>query len=209
MPKGQTAKAKKPAAKAGGKSKANPAKKPVPPEQLETLNVRTNAGHKYKPGNRFWEMRSSFGRKPIFASAEQLWNAATEYFDWVEQNPLYESKPFAYQGKVVQESVAKMRIMTIQGLCLFLDISDETWSNLRKRPAFFGITEQIEKVIREQGIAGASADLLNPMIVARVLGLKESIEARVTEQTDLSSLDDAELTAVKAILAKAGSRLSA
>ncbi len=167
---------KKAAPKAKAKKKA-PAKA-AEPQQLESINVRVNTGHRYQPGNRFWEMRSSHGRKPIFASPEQMWNAATEYFHWVEENPLFEMRPFAYQGQVVQEPVAKMRIMTIQGLCLFLDISDDTWALYKKRPDFIGICEEIEKVIRLQGITGASADLLNPMIVARVHGLKESIEAK-------------------------------
>ncbi len=39
-------------------------------------------------GNRFWEQRSSHGRKPIFEDPEQLWEAACEYFEWVTDNPL-------------------------------------------------------------------------------------------------------------------------
>lgn len=201
MPKGR-------AEKSSRKKSANrrPPKAAASPAPLEEINVRTNPGHRYKPGNRFWELRSSHGRKPIFASATQLWNAATEYFDWVEQNPLYEMKPFAYQGQVVQEPVAKMRIMTIGALCLFLGISERSWYEYKARPDFLQICEDIEAVIRQQGIAGASADLLNPMIVARVHGLKESIEAKVIEQTDLSALDDAELASVRAVLAKAAAR---
>ena len=59
-------------------------------------------------GNRFWEARSSHGSKPVFEKPEQLWQACCEYFAWVENNPLYESKAFAFQGMVTQEAIPKM-----------------------------------------------------------------------------------------------------
>lgn len=127
-------------------------------------------------GNRFWEQRSSHGRKPIFERPEQLWEAACEYFAWVEENPLSEEKLFAYQGVVTKATATKMRAMTIQGLCLFLDVSDETWADYCKREDFIGITRQIQKVIFEQKFAGAAADLLNANIIARELGLADKKE---------------------------------
>ena len=76
-------------------------------------------------GNQFWKARSSHGRKPIFASPDDLLKAATEYFEWVEANPLYEAKAFHHQGTVTLAELPKMRAMTIGSLCLFLDISHE------------------------------------------------------------------------------------
>lgn len=127
-------------------------------------------------GNQFWKARSSHGRKPIFASPDDLWDACEEYFQWVEDNPLYESKAFAYQGVVTQEAVPKMRAMTIDGLCLFLDISDECWRKYREREDFIGVVTRAEKVIYSQKFSGAAADLLNANIIARDLGLKEKHE---------------------------------
>lgn len=127
-------------------------------------------------GNRFWELRSSHGRKPIFAEADDLWAAACEYFEWVEANPLWEDKLVTFQGSATHEPVAKMRAMTLDGLCLFLDISDETWRAYREREGFSGIVTRVEKVIRSQKFAGAAADLLNPNIIARDLGLSEKAE---------------------------------
>lgn len=131
-------------------------------------------------GNRFWEVRSSHGRNPIFANPDQLWDAAIQYFDWVEDNPLLEMKPFAYQGVVVQEPVAKMRAMTISGLCIFLDIGRKTWDAYTDREDFQPITSKIEEVIRGQKFAGAAADLLNPSIIARDLGLIDRQEVKST-----------------------------
>ncbi len=128
-------------------------------------------------GNRFWEARSSHGRNPLFADADTLWTACLEYFQWVEDNPLWEEKGFAFQGAVTKESFAKMRAMTLDGLQNFLDISDDTWRNWRKdRQDFFGVITRVEKIIRQQKFEGASADLLNPSIIARDLGLSDKQE---------------------------------
>lgn len=124
-------------------------------------------------GNRFWEARSSHGRNPKFESPEALWDACCEYFTWVEEHPLWEMKAFSYQGEVTQEPIAKMRAMTITGLCLFLDIADSTWQTFRTREDLSVITTRAEKVIYDQKFSGAAADLLNANIIARDLGLKE------------------------------------
>ena len=124
-------------------------------------------------GNRFWEKRSSHGRDPIFKDKEQLWTACKEYFKEVEDNPLWEDKPFNYQGTVVTNTVAKMRAMTIGGLCVFLDICETTWDVYRKKEDFTGVTARVERIIRDQKFSGAAADLLNPNIIARDLGLKD------------------------------------
>lgn len=131
-------------------------------------------------GNRFWEQRSSHGRKPIFESAEQLWDSACEYFEWVTDNPLEESKAFSYEGEVTIEELPKMRAMTIQGLCFFLDISDDAWANYCQREGFIGICADIKRVIFTQKFEGASAGLLNASIVARELGLADNAKMDIT-----------------------------
>lgn len=124
-------------------------------------------------GNRFWEMRSTHGRNPIFKDSEQLWTACLEYFEWVEENPLREEKAFSFQGSVHYAKLDKMRAMTIGGLCIFLDISKDTWANYRKNKDFLAVISQTEDIIRDQKFTGASADLLNANIIARDLGLKD------------------------------------
>lgn len=127
-------------------------------------------------GNQFWKARSSHGRKPIFENPEQLWEVCTEYFQWVEDNPLQEEKLFAYQGKITRETANKMRAMTLDGLCLFLGISDQTWRDYRKREDFLGVITRAEQIIRVQKFEGAAADLLNANIIARDLGLADKKE---------------------------------
>ena len=136
-------------------------------------------------GNKFWEARSSHGRKPIFESPEDLWKACTEYFEWVEGNPLWEHKVTQYQGDPVEMAVPKMRAMTLSGLCIFLDIAVDTWELYRKREDFIGVTKQVEEIIRSQKFAGAAADLLNPNIIARDLGLSDKQEHTGADGKDL------------------------
>ncbi|MDE1492360.1 DNA-packaging protein [Xenorhabdus bovienii] len=153
-------------------------------------------------GNRFWEARSSHGRKPIFESPEQLWKACTEYFEWVEENPLYEMKAFSFQGVVTQEALPKMRAMTLTGLCLFLDISEDTWRLYRAREDFIEVTTRAEKIIYDQKFSGAAADLLNANIIARDLGLKE--QQQVEDVTPDKGDRDKRRSRIKELLSRGG-----
>jgi hypothetical protein len=127
-------------------------------------------------GNQFWKARTKHGRDLIFADPEKLWDACTEYFEWVDANPLMETKGFAFQGVVTKETFPKMRAMTIGGLCLFLDISKRAWDEYRQREDFMPVVTRAEEIIRDQKFSGAAADLLNPNIIARDLGLVDRLE---------------------------------
>lgn len=130
-------------------------------------------------GNRFWEMRSSHGRKPKFAKAEDLRAACCEYFEWVEEHPLHEEVLVSHKGETVHETVAKMRPMTLEGLCIFLDIDVTTWALWRKpaeeggRKDLFGVIGWVENVIRTQKFEGAAAGFLSANIISRDLGLAD------------------------------------
>lgn len=138
---------------------------------------RDEASGRFLPGNRAWEARSSAGPKPKFANPEALWAACVEYFEWVEATPLFEDKLVTFQGMAKHEPVAKMRAMTISGLCMFLDVSRETWSDWRSnRPDLADIIARAEAVIYEQKFSGAAADLLNANIIARDLGLADKTD---------------------------------
>lgn len=140
-------------------------------------------------GNRFWEARSSHGRAPIFASPDDLWTACQEYFEWTEANPLLEAQAFAYQGNVKVESLPKMRAMTIAGLCIFLDIDATTWADYRTKQDFSRIATRVDEIIRTQKFQGAAADLLNPNIIARDLGLADKLDQSTVHEVGNSVAD--------------------
>ncbi|SCW39169.1 DNA-packaging protein gp3 [Rhizobium mongolense subsp. loessense] len=127
-------------------------------------------------GNQFWKARSSHGRTPIFATPDDLWAAASEYFEWVDANPLWEDRIVSYQGATTHEPVAKMRAMTLGGLFIFLDITRQGFDEYRRRQDFSAVVHAIEEIIRTQKFEGASADLLNANIIARDLGLADKSE---------------------------------
>ena len=141
----------------------------------------------FLPGNQFWKARTSVGRPRLLESADALWEACCEYFEWVDANPLYEDKLVTFQGAATHEPVAKMRAMTIDGLCLFLDIAVSTWYEWRKVSDFSEVVSRAESVIRSQKFAGAAADLLNANIIARDLGLAEKREVDSTSTVKVSA----------------------
>lgn len=148
-------------------------------------------------------MRSKHGRDKLFASGELLWEACCEYFEWVEKNPLWEAKAFAFQGAVTIESLPKMRAMTIDGICLFLDIDRRTWLAWRDDQGLSPVVMKADQVIREQKFSGAAADLLNPNIIARDLGLVDRAASEITGANggailtrDVSELSDDQLAAL-------------
>lgn len=124
-------------------------------------------------GNEFWKMRAKHGRDKIFKTPEALWEAACEYFQWVEDHPLQEEKLFHYQGEIIKENVSKIRAMTLDGLSMFLHVDKQTWLEYAKRKDFFGVVRMVETTIRDQKFTGAAADLLNANIIARDLGLRD------------------------------------
>lgn len=127
-------------------------------------------------GNQFWKQRSSHGRKPIFSSQDQLWDAAQEYFQWVEDNPLFETQYKQSHGEPIPVSIPKMRAMTEGGLCIFLDISVACWEDYKTKEDFSEVTTRICNVIRTQKFTGAASEFFNPNIIARDLGLSDKKE---------------------------------
>lgn len=157
-------------------------------------------------GNKFWQVRSSHGRNPIFGSPDELGVACGEYFEWVEANPLMEDKIISFQGVATHVPCAKMRAMTIAGLCIFLDISRRTWDEYRGRQDFLPVCTQVEQIIREQKFTGAAADLLNANIIARDLGLADRQEHTGKDGEPIAVIDLSETEAARRIaftLAKA------
>lgn len=126
--------------------------------------------------NQFWKQRSKHGRDKLFDSPETIWDSATEYFEWCDDNPLTEQKAF---GTGLKMNVSLMRAYTLKGLLLFLDIDENTWQRYRKEEAykdFWAVISKIDNVIYTQKFEGAAAGLLNQNIIARDLGLVDKRE---------------------------------
>lgn len=125
-------------------------------------------------GNQFWKLRSKHGRDALFTSPEKLWQAACEYFEWCEDNPLLSTE---YLGKDAEErQIPKMRPFTLTGLCLYLDCNSVYFQHFKetetgKKEDFRNVITRIEETIYTQKFSGAAAGFLNANIISRDLGL--------------------------------------
>jgi len=134
----------------------------------------------FQQGNQFWKARSSHGRRPLYDDPVVLWEDCCEYFQWVEDNPLWESKLVSFQGDSKIEILPKMRAMTLSGLQLFIDMHQTTWDEYRQKDDFSLVVNRVDKIIYDQKFSGAAADLLNANIIARDLGLKDKSAQELT-----------------------------
>jgi len=133
-------------------------------------------------GNQFWKARAKHGRDKIFKTPELMLEAAFDYFEWVEDNPL--EKAIIYQGAVSASPEKLMRAMTIKGLCIYWGVNTQYLNDfigdldLEKKESkdFSLVISTIKEIIETQKFEGASAGLLNPNIIARDLGLTDKKE---------------------------------
>jgi hypothetical protein len=141
-------------------------------------------------GNQFWKARAKHGRDKLFETPELLWEAACEYFQWCDENPLPEEKAFAYQGAIYKDTISKLRAYTMGGLCLFLDCTEDYFRSFKSQDRvnkndFITVINKIESIVYNQKFTGAAADLLNANIISRELGLadKQEIKSEVNQVT--------------------------
>ena len=151
-------------------------------------------------GNTYWKLAKGFavGNEKKY-QPEELWQKAIDYFEWIDKNPLKEEKVF---GTGARMKVNKMRAMTITSFCLFAEVDRMTFDKYCKDEAYIYITTRIRDVIFSQKFEGAAADLLNPSIIARELGLadKSSVTSDTTlhiEVADKETKDELEQLALK------------
>lgn len=133
--------------------------------------------------DRFWEKRSSVGREAIFTDPEKLRQAAYEYFEWANDNPLIEVDYVGKDATPVER--AKPQAMTWAGLCIFLGVNTNYFrqfkatlekSNEAQKEAFSLVITHIEDIIRTQKFSAAAAGLLNANIISRDLGLADAVK---------------------------------
>lgn len=132
-------------------------------------------------GNQYWKLAHDF-KKPKRYQPDELLDKAIEYAQWCEKNPLYEEKVF---GTGVRMKVRKMRAMTIQGFCLFANMAVSTWQLYEKSEEYSAIVAHVKAMFYSQKLEGSAADLLNPNIIARELGLSEKIKHEIPEDSEV------------------------
>ena len=124
-------------------------------------------------GNQFWKLNSKHGKEKLFSSPDLLWEAAMEYFLWIDEHPLLEQD---FIGKdVIEIHRNKMRPYTMKGLCLYLQCNEKYIYQI-KDELFLPVIDKIKSIIFTQKFEGAAAGMLKENLIARDLGLKDSTD---------------------------------
>jgi hypothetical protein len=130
-------------------------------------------------GNQFWKLRSKHGRDKIWKDPQVLLDACYDYFQECDENPWYKNDAVRSGkdvGKVIQ--IPTQRPYTKAGLCVYLGINQDTWSNYKNGDDkdMLGVITHVEEIIEQNQLEGATVGAYNPNIVARLLGLKDRSE---------------------------------
>lgn len=124
-----------------------------------------------------WRIRSPLAPPAKFDTPEELAESITEYFEWVENNPLQEKITVPFQGAPNKTDMPRLRAMSINAMCVYIGISVVRWASWRtERPDLLPVIRWAESTIFSQKFEGASAGLLNASIIARDLGLADKKE---------------------------------
>ena len=143
-------------------------------------------------GNQWWALRSKHGRDKLFATPELMWEAACDYFQWVDDNPFIEHKSMVVSigdgmgSNIQMAEIPVKRPYTMQGICLYMDCGVSFLRNFKNclgenDKDFKSVIEKIEEVIYNQKFSGAASGFFNANIIARDLGLRDQTDMNVND----------------------------
>lgn len=148
-------------------------------------------------GNEYWKLHTKHGRDKLFKTPDLLWEAACEYFQWTEDNPLIE---IDYVGKdATKVEKPHTRPLTIQGLCIYLDVNTLYFNDFEDSlkgkedelsKAFSQICTRIRQIIYRQKFDGAACGFYNHAIIARELGLVEQSTVKMDVNSTIAVRDE-------------------
>lgn len=141
-------------------------------------------------GNQFWKIRSKHGRDKLFKTPELLMEAANEYFEWCDKNPIVSTKTTNTDKGFSQEEKPVQRPYSKGGFFIYIQCSD-TWLTEFKKTAsidFLKVIQEIENIIYTQQWDGATVGSFNANIIARTLGLSESTNTKHSGEVALTPI---------------------
>lgn len=112
-----------------------------------------------------------------FPDGESIIAAAIEYLEWNTENPIFTEVVTSYQGAVTKTKVAKFRAPTVRAFRMRNGIDSDVWSRWRQMdPVRRGAALWVDDLIFTMKFEAAAAELINPNIAARALGLGDRQE---------------------------------
>jgi len=135
--------------------------------------------------------RTKAGRPPKLQDINEVEQKINDYFTWCDTHPLYKPdfiRSGEQAGTIVDVPI--QRPYTIEGICLKLSIDRVTfWNIVNKKTEnaqndkeLFNILTYAHERVRGQQVEGATANIYNSNLVARMNNIKE--------QTDITSNDE-------------------
>ena len=128
-------------------------------------------------GNSFWKLRAKHGRDKLFETPELLWDAACEYFEWVDNNPFVKTKTVVSEKSgILSEEIPTQRAYTRMAFYIFIGCSDKWMCNFKKicSDDFLTVIQRIENIIDNNQIEGAMSGHFKENLVSRLQGLAEN-----------------------------------
>ena len=150
--------------------------------------------------NDFWKIaykNGNTGRKPKFENPEDLIKVFNDWLEvmkdkkWIKQDFI---KSGERAGEIIELEIQTP--LTLQGFCLFAGVNTtyfydfieglKSMKDREKAEEFSKIITHIRETITEQKLQGAMVGAFNPMIVARIEGLKDKQEIEQTGQANIN-----------------------
>ena len=136
----------------------------------------------------YWQWRKNTGKPKSIKNPKQLWDAACDYFEWCDENPMTK-QDFIRGGDMAGSKVdlAIPRPYTWQGLESHLaDMGlvsklDDYRANVGKAyEKYKDSLTRIEREIYDRKYVGAATNTYNAGFISKDLGITEKIEQQVS-----------------------------
>lgn len=134
----------------------------------------------------YYSRREKNGRELTYDSPEKLLAEAINYFKWCDQNPWIKRdviRSGSRTGEIVEVPVP--RPYTLEGLCVHIGISVNTFCEYEKDEALSPVTSHLREAIRLNLIEGTITGAYNIGVVSRILEYANKQEATDTEHNIL------------------------
>lgn len=121
-----------------------------------------------------------WGAQLRFETPQDLWDAALEYFQWMEDNP---AEVHDIKGKDNEDvEIRRRRPYTVVGFCIFHNIDRQTFYNYESDEngwAGFGeVARRIIDICKLNRLEGAITNEFNTNVIVRLDGLVDTREIK-------------------------------
>ena len=152
-------------------------------EKSALANSRDPKTGQWGEGNQLWEFYGKNGKRKNWTQ-DQLLKEYFGYAQWCIEHPLIEDKIYNTKEGITHEDVAKKRIQTIIGYCMFADIPYSTFYEYKTYAGYSDVYKLITQSIENDSIEGAAGQILDSNIVKAHLGLADISKKTIELTTD-------------------------